>query len=72
MLTFYATLGLLHRRRQNTRSRVEAARLQYLTIIEGPNRPLRETNLELEPLGRLPHPYGPQYFRGNRFGIQRG
>ncbi|MBX6315941.1 MAG: tRNA pseudouridine(13) synthase TruD, partial [Isosphaeraceae bacterium] len=31
--------------------------------------PLRETNLELEPLGRLPHPYGPQHFRGNRFSL---
>src|SRR3954468_14760243 len=46
-----------------------AETIQYLTIIEGPNRPLRETNLELQPLRPLPHPYGPQYFRGNRFEI---
>ena len=46
-----------------------AETIQYLTIVEGPNRPLRETNLELEPLGFLPHPYGPKFFRGNRFEI---
>lgn len=46
-----------------------AETIQYLTIHEGPTHPLRETNLELIPLGRLTHPYGPQYFRGNRFGL---
>ncbi|MDB5351574.1 MAG: hypothetical protein JWN86_2821 [Planctomycetota bacterium] len=46
-----------------------AETIQYLTILEGPNRPLRETNLSLEPLGRLQHPYGPRDFRGNRFGL---
>ncbi|MBX6313765.1 MAG: tRNA pseudouridine(13) synthase TruD, partial [Isosphaeraceae bacterium] len=46
-----------------------ALTVQYLTIFQGPARPLRETNLELEPLGRLPHPYGPQHFRGNRFSL---
>ena len=46
-----------------------AETIQYLTILDGPARPLRETNLTLEPLGRLLHPYGPQYFRGNRFGL---
>ena len=46
-----------------------ALTVQYLTILDGPNRPLRETNLELEPLGRLPHLYGPAHFRGNRFSL---
>ncbi len=46
-----------------------AETIQYLTILDGPSRPLHETNLELDPLGRLPHPYGPQHFRGNRFGL---
>ncbi len=44
-----------------------AETIQYLTILDGPERPLRETSLELEPLGRLPHPYGPASFRGNHF-----
>ncbi len=44
-----------------------AETIQYLTILDGPDRPLRETNLELEPIGRLSHPYGPRDFRGNRF-----
>jgi tRNA pseudouridine13 synthase len=42
---------------------------QYLTIQDGPARALRETSFELEPIGRLPHPYGPQHFRGNRFRV---
>lgn len=42
---------------------------QYLTILRGPARSLSQTNLELEPLGRLPQAYGPQAFRGNRFTI---
>ncbi len=46
-----------------------AETIQYLTILEGPNRPLRETSLELEPIGYLPEPYGPRYFSGNRFEI---
>lgn len=46
-----------------------ALTIQYLTILNGPDRALRETGFELEPLGRLPHPYGPQNFRGNRFGL---
>ena len=33
----------------------------------GPPRSLHETSFELEPVGRLPHPYSPQHFRGNRF-----
>ena len=46
-----------------------AETVQYLTILDGPDRPLRESNLDLEPLGRLPHPYGPAHFRGNRFDL---
>ena len=46
-----------------------ALTIQYLTILDGPRRPLHETSLDLEPLGSLPHPYGPAYFRGNRFGL---
>ncbi len=46
-----------------------ASTIQYLTILDGPERPLRQPNLELEPIGRLSHPYGPTYFRGNRFRI---
>jgi tRNA pseudouridine13 synthase len=44
-----------------------AVTIQYLTIHEGPPRALGESSFELEPIGRLPHPYGPQHFRGNRF-----
>jgi tRNA pseudouridine13 synthase len=44
-----------------------AVTIQYVTILEGPGRPLRETSFTLEPIGRLPHPYGPGHFRGNRF-----
>jgi tRNA pseudouridine13 synthase len=46
-----------------------ALTVQYLTILGGPERTLHETNLDLEPLGRLPHPYGPQAFRGNKFAL---
>lgn len=46
-----------------------AATVQYLTIVDGPDRPLRETSFELEPMGRLDFPYGPAHFRGNRFAI---
>jgi tRNA pseudouridine13 synthase len=44
-----------------------AVTVQYLTIVEGPLRPVRQPNIEMEPLGYLPHPYGPQHFQGNRF-----
>ncbi len=44
-----------------------AETIQYLTIQEGPDRALRESSFELEPIGRLPQAYGPQHFRGNRF-----
>jgi tRNA pseudouridine13 synthase len=46
-----------------------AVTIQYLTIFEGPGRGLKEGGLELEPLGRLTHPYGPNQFRGNRFTV---
>ena len=40
---------------------------QYVTIVDGPDRALRETSFDLEPLGRVDRPYGPDQFRGNRF-----
>ena len=46
-----------------------AVTIQYLTIFEGPDRPLRESGFELEPVGRLSHPYGPGHFEGNRFEV---
>ena len=46
-----------------------AITIQYLTIAEGPGRTLRESSFALEPLGRIAHPYGPEHFKGNRFGI---
>jgi tRNA pseudouridine13 synthase len=44
-----------------------ARTVQYLTIADGPLRPLHETNFDLEPLGKLAAPYGPAHFQGNRF-----
>ena len=44
-----------------------ARTVQYLTIIDGPERALHETSFDLEPLGRLAAPYGPAQFHGNRF-----
>ena len=44
-----------------------ALTVQYLTILDGPSQPLREASFELEPVGRLAAPYGPNGFRGNRF-----
>jgi tRNA pseudouridine13 synthase len=32
---------------------------QFLTIADGPCRPAKGANFELEPIGRLPHPYRP-------------
>ncbi len=46
-----------------------AVTIQYLTILDGPDRGYRERGVELEPLGRLSHPYGPNAFRGNRFDV---
>ena len=43
--------------------------VQYLTIFEGPERSLHQSNLDLEPVGRIEQPYGPPSFRGNRFTI---
>ena len=44
-----------------------AVTVQYLTILDGPTRGLREGGIDLEPVGRLAFPYGPNQFRGNRF-----
>jgi tRNA pseudouridine13 synthase len=46
-----------------------AVTTQYLTIADGPERALRETGFELQPVGRLDRPYGPALFRGNRFSV---
>lgn len=46
-----------------------ALTIQYLTILNGPERGLQDGRFELEPLGRLAEPYGPAHFRGNRFEI---
>jgi tRNA pseudouridine13 synthase len=46
-----------------------AVTIQYITIADGTPRPITAPNFELEPVGRLAHPYGPQHFRGNRFQI---
>src|SRR5262249_25205939 len=46
-----------------------AVTVQYLTIVEGPERSLRETSFDLEPIGRIDRPYGPALFRGNRFSV---
>jgi tRNA pseudouridine13 synthase len=46
-----------------------AVTIQYLTILDGPDRGFRERGLDLEPLGRLAHPYGPNQFKGNRFTV---
>lgn len=46
-----------------------ATTIQYLTILDGPTHPLRESNFALEPLGKLPHPYGPGHFLGNHFDL---
>ena len=46
-----------------------AVTVQYLTIFNGPGRPYREGGIDLEPVGRLDFPYGPNQFRGNRFTV---
>lgn len=46
-----------------------ARTIQYLTIFDGPARPLREASFELAPLGQVERPYGPDQFRGNRFAV---
>ena len=44
-----------------------AVTVQYLTILDGPSGSIREPSFDLEPIGRLAAPYGPNGFRGNRF-----
>jgi len=46
-----------------------AETIQYLTIFDGPNHPMRQAGIDLEPLGRLERAYGPQNFDGNRFAV---
>lgn len=46
-----------------------AVTVQYMTILDGPPRAMHQTHFDLEPLGRLAHPYGPAHFRGNRFDV---
>jgi tRNA pseudouridine13 synthase len=46
-----------------------AVTTQYLTIVDGPQKSLREKHFELIPVGRLPKPYGPASFQGNRFQV---
>jgi tRNA pseudouridine13 synthase len=42
---------------------------QYLTILHGPKRGLRQTHLHLHYLGQVAAPYGPKAVVGNRFRI---
>jgi tRNA pseudouridine13 synthase len=44
-----------------------AVTVQYLTIADGTPKSISTPSFDLEPLGRLAQPYGPQQFRGNRF-----
>lgn len=46
-----------------------AVTTQYLTVLDGPERTLREPSFELVPVGRTDQPYGPALFRGNRFSV---
>jgi tRNA pseudouridine13 synthase len=46
-----------------------AVTIQYLTILDGPDRAIHEPGLDLEPLGRALQPYGPGQFHANRFRI---
>ena len=46
-----------------------AVTIQYLTIFNGPSRGYREGGVDLESVGRLDFPYGPNQFRGNRFTV---
>jgi tRNA pseudouridine13 synthase len=46
-----------------------ALTIQYLTIVDGPDRALHEASFDLEPMGRRAQPYGPAHFRGNRFAV---
>ncbi len=44
-----------------------AVTIQYLTVADGTPKSIATPSFELEPVGRLAQPYGPQHFRGNRF-----
>jgi tRNA pseudouridine13 synthase len=46
-----------------------AVTTQYLTILDGPERTLRQKSFSLVPLGRVERPYGSGDFRGNRFRV---
>jgi tRNA pseudouridine13 synthase len=46
-----------------------ASTLQYLTILDGPSRSLTDRRFELEPAGKLNHPYTSRDLRGNRFAL---
>ena len=46
-----------------------ARTIQYLTIMNGPDRTLAESSFRVEPLGKVARPYGPGSFRGNRFSL---
>jgi tRNA pseudouridine13 synthase len=46
-----------------------AVTVQYLTILDGPGKEVRETSFDLEPIGFAAQPYGPAHFAGNRFRI---
>lgn len=46
-----------------------ARTIQYLTIRRGPWRRLRQSRLELVPVGTMNRPYGPRDFAGNSFGL---
>lgn len=46
-----------------------AETVQYLTIDDGPEQKYKDELIQLEYLGRVEEPYGPQSFSGNRFGI---
>jgi tRNA pseudouridine13 synthase len=46
-----------------------AVTVQYLTIADGTPKQISTSHFELEPVGRLAHPFGPQHFSGNRFDL---
>ncbi len=46
-----------------------ASTIQYITVYDGLYQSQHQTNLDLEPIGYLPHPYTSAHFRGNRFAI---
>ncbi|MCS7014585.1 MAG: tRNA pseudouridine(13) synthase TruD [Gemmatales bacterium] len=46
-----------------------ASTTQYLSILHGPRRGLKQTHLHLHYLGQIGVPYGPKLVTGNRFAI---